>query len=198
MKYYILLSLLLLGIFVNAQDNQGVIGIKGGLNLATFTGAEDVDFSRIISFNLGIMLETKLSESISLQPEILLSAQGSKASIDSQSADNRLYYLNLPILLKFYTSDRFSFDIGPQLGILISAKQKSSSSSSTDNDIKTLFSDNDIGLITGISYKFVSGINFSARYNFGLKNIINTNLYSNENKLKNGVFQLSIGYYFKK
>ncbi len=195
MKYFFLILILLLAINTKAQGNQANIGIKGGFNFSTFAGADGLDVSRRISFNAGLMLESKLSNSISLQPEVVFSSQGSKVNFGSEAIENRLDYLNLPILLRFYVSDGFSFDVGPQLGILVSAKQ--GSSSRKDIDIKSNYSGTDIGLATGINYKFVSGFNLSARYNFGLKNIINTNIYTSSDTIKNGVFQISIGYYFK-
>lgn len=194
----IIFLLLVSTCIVNAQQNEDKIGIKGGFNFSTFTGYNDsgiTDFSRRISFHAGIMLESKLSNIVSLQPEVLFSSQGSDEEFDGVDYENRLNYVNLPILFKFYVSNQFSLDVGPQLGVLISAKQ--SNTSTRDNDIKTYFKDTDISLATGISYKFVSGFNLSARYNFGLKDIFNTDLYQYGDKLKNGVFQLSIGYYFK-
>jgi hypothetical protein len=142
------------------------------------------------------MLESKISKIISLQPEILFSSQGVNVKFGTLEVENKLNYVNLPILLKFYVSEGLSLDIGPQFGVLISAKQ-SSSTSSTNIDIKSSYKETDIGLATGVSYNFVGGLNISARYNFGLKNILNEDLYPYDSKLKNGVFQLSIGYYFK-
>lgn len=180
----------------SAQNKDGNIGLKGGFNFSTITGDIEGDVSRRMSFNIGLMLETKLSNRFALQPEVVFSSQGFKVRYGEENLVNRLNYVNIPILFKMFVSDVFSFDIGPQLGVLISAKQ--SSTSTNDNDIKTVFNERDYALILGVSYKIMSRLNISARYNFGLKDIKNERLSSfGDSKIKNGVFQLAIGYYFK-
>lgn len=182
---------------LNAQSKEGQVGIKAGLNFSTFSGAIEADLSMRFSFNIGLMVETELSNHIAFQPEVLFSSQGSNEMLGSTDYEYRLNYLNLPLLMKFYLSEGFSFDVGPQLGVLISARE--SNTSTNDSDIKTSFKETDYGLVFGVSRKFDKGLNVSARYNLGLQNIRNTS-YSNLNydKLNNSVFQLSLGYYFNK
>ena len=45
----------------------------------------------------------------------------------------------------------------------------------------------------GLGYKLDSGLNFAARYNLGLSNLAKD---SGNEKINNGVFQLSVGYMF--
>lgn len=182
-------------LLLSAQQNGGSIGVKGGLNLSTITGKNDFDFAAKLAYHLGFMFESTVSESVSLQPEILFSSQGANEQSSYEDLEFRLNYVNVPILIKYYVSEGFSIDGGAQLGVLVAAKQ--SYHSSKDIDIKTNFSDTDYGLLIGTSYKFINKINLSARYNFGLKDISNSNYsFFNNGNIKNGVFQLSLGYYF--
>ena len=52
----------------------------------------------------------------------------------------------------------------------------------------------DFGLNFGLGYKLDSGLNFGARYNMGLSNINDTD--DDDDTIKNGVFQISLGYFF--
>ena len=197
MKKYLVIVLVLSITSLNAQNKEGNVGVKAGLNFSKLSGAKEADLSTRVSFNVGLMLETELSNHIAFQPEVLFSSQGSNEVLGSTDIEYRLNYLNLPLLLKFNLSEVITFDAGPQLGILISARE--SNTSIHDSDIKTIFKDTDYGLVFGLSSKFDNGLNLSIRYNLGLQNIRNTNYSSsNDNKLKNSVFQLSLGYYFNK
>ena len=111
-----------------------------------------------------------------------------------------LYYLNLPITVKYNFIDKFSIIGGPQIGYLVKATQKNKSNqfeilnSSDETDIKNLYET--------ISYSFNLGLNYiineemfvDVRYNYGLSNIIhgNSNLFGTG--IKNNVIQFSIGY----
>lgn len=79
MKKIILSSLFVLAVsFTYAQKAE--FGIKGGLNSSNFSGdTEGTDFKTRIGFNLGAFAAIKLSEKITLQPEILFSTQGAEA-----------------------------------------------------------------------------------------------------------------------
>ena len=98
-----------------------------------------------------------------------------------------LSYLNIPLMGKYYVTKGFSIEAGPQIGFLLAAKNEKT-------DVKDSFNTFDFGVNFGLGYKLENGINFGARYNLGLSDINNLDISSNKNK--NGVFQLSIGYFF--
>ena len=52
----------------------------------------------------------------------------------------------------------------------------------------------DFGVDFGIGYKLEGGLNFGARYNLGLTDI--NDEYEEGGTYKNGVFQISLGYFF--
>ena len=163
-------------------------GIKGGLNLASLTG--DVsDLDSRTSIHIGAMAEIEVSEVFSVQPELLFSSQGAKDSEFDEEL--RLNYLNLPIMAKFYPTSGLSIEAGPQVGVLLSAQ---SEFDGEEVDVKDAISDLDLGLNFGLGYKLDNGLNFGMRYNVGVSNVSDED---SDFKVRNGVFQLSVGYFFK-
>ena len=78
------------------------------------------------SFHIGGVVEIPISDSFSVQPELLYSSQGAKAeSSFGGDVDFKLSYLNLPIMAKYYVAENFSLEAGPQVGLLLSAKVES-------------------------------------------------------------------------
>ena len=109
MKKIILSSLFVLAVsFTYAQKAE--FGIKGGLNSSNFSGdTEGTDFKTRIGFNLGAFAAIKLSEKITLQPEILFSTQGAEAENIEAFVDDMLFtgdikfnlsYINIPVMIK--------------------------------------------------------------------------------------------------
>jgi hypothetical protein len=170
--------------FSNAQKKV-TFGAKAGSNLATFTGDfEENDMK--VGFHVGGLAEISINDKFSVQPELLFSTQGTQFSSDDKI---NLSYINLPVIAKYYATDGLSIEAGPQVGFLVNAEQEvEGESSDFDNT-----NDIDFGLNFGLGYKLDSGINFSARYNLGLSNIIDTD---SNFEAKNSVFQFSVGYFF--
>ncbi len=166
---------------VNAQEIQ--FGVKGGLNFATVTGDNTEDIDVVTSFNFGVLSEISVSDKFSFQPELMYSGQGYSFNENTIA----LSYLNIPFMGKYYITKGLSVEAGPQIGFLFSAKNE-------ETDVKDSFNSFDFGVNFGLGYKLDNGLNFGARYNLGLTDI--NNLDNSSSKNKNGVFQLSIGYFF--
>jgi len=184
-KLFLVTAIAVLGLSnVNAQDIK--FGAKAGLNLAFITGDGTEDFKPNTDFHVGLMAEWKISDKFALQPEIIYSGQGSDINIESEGRIS-LNYLNVPLMGKYYVTEKLSLEVGPQVGFLLSTKGGTI-------DYKDLLKSTDYGVNFGVGYKLDNGLNFSARYNLGLSNINNVDGFSEKNS--NGVFQLSVGYFF--
>lgn len=170
----------------NAQDVR--FGAKLGLNLSTLP--PELTESRT-SFHLGGVAEISISDVFSAQPELLYSGQGSKDQDDSDDNEVfRLDYLTLPVLGKYYVTDAFSIEAGPQLGFLLSAEVEDNGETA---DIKENTKSTDFGFAFGAGYKLENGLNFSLRYSFG-SNV--NDIDEDPEEFKNRVFQISVGYFF--
>lgn len=203
-----ILSLLLVLAFGFSYAQKAEFGIKGGLNISNFSGdTGGIDFKSSVGFNVGAFAAIKLSEKITLQPELLYSLQGAKAvNVEAQNGGLlytgdikfNLSYINIPLMVKYYVADKFNLEVGPQIGFLTSAKTSTKLdgfSQTVNQDIKDSFESLDFGLNFGVGYDFTKNIFAGIRYNLGLANIAKTQPGDNS-KIHNSVFSLSLGYKF--
>lgn len=185
--------------FANAQDVK--FGLKGGINLSNFTGDIE-DASSKVGFQVGGFAEFKLSDKFAIQPELLYSTQGAKYK---ESEVNYLYketinmgYLNVPVMAKYYVIDKLSIEAGPQIGFLLSAKDKWEETYlgekySGKESIKDSFKTVDFSLNVGAGYDFTENVSAGIRYNFGVSNISD---FEDNGKIHNNVISLFVGYKF--
>lgn len=211
MKKIILTSLLTLAFgFTNAQNAK--FGIKGGLNVANQSnpgGSEWINFdtSSLIGFHIGGFVEIKISDKISVQPELLYSAQGgilnSVILLPRETGDpneipqllnieveNNLSYINIPVMFKYYVIEKFSLELGPQLGILVDSKRKNTLNGQTTED-RYNYDSIDYGFNLGAGYDITENFSVGIRYSLGFNDIANFS-----NKVNNNVLSLSLGYKF--
>lgn len=195
-KIFLVMVVALLAIQGNAQDLN--FGVKGGLNLANFTGDDAGDTDMRTAFHLGVLAEYMINEQFAIQPEVLFSAQGAKIKNKLGELDVKLGYVNVPVMFKYYVAPGFSLQAGPQVSFLVDSKVEHDNKTVTDalNKLGIADKDNyktvDFGLNFGLGYKFDNNIFVEGRYNLGLTKIHD----KGDAKVKNGVFQFSVGYMF--
>lgn len=165
------------------------IGIKGGINAYTLN-SENSNNDRKIGYHIGLMGHFHISDNFALQPELVYSVQGAKYSIAGTEAKLNLNYINVPLLFQYMFDNSFRLQAGPQLGLLVSAKNEIGN---TKTDVKSDFEKIDLGLSVGVSYvNPASNLGVDLRYNPGFTNINKT---STNNAFNNG-FQAGIFYLF--
>ncbi len=111
--------------------------LKFGLNIAYLTGAES-GAERTGGFNIGLSATVRLTDRLSLVPEIMPFSRKGIATIpffttgdpaldpyfaDLKSSELALSYTDIPVLVT-YRLGRFRVGAGPYLGLLSSAKEK--------------------------------------------------------------------------
>lgn len=171
-------------------------GARAGANLSTINGDDADSFKNKTSFHIGAVAEMEVTDAFSVQPELLYSSQGADYSESMYSGSYNLDYINLPIMAKYKVAEGFSLEAGPQVGLLLSAKDKfEGDGSSGEEDIKDFISDTDFGVNLGVGYELENGLNFGARYNLGLSNL-NDGEDADDFKIQNATIQFSIGYFF--
>ena len=184
MKKLFTITMALVAFTISAQNVT--FGAKAGLNFASMTGDDADGLDGRTSFHLGVTAEIEMSDTFSIQPELLYSGQGYTADGD---VTGKVDYINLPVMAKFYVADGFSVEAGPQIGFLASAKQDVDGESS---DIKDLLKSTDFALNLGAGYKLDSGLNFGLRYSMGLTDVPD----ADTDGFKHSVLQLSVGFNF--
>ena len=192
----IIVALVIL-ITVNSTAQKINFGIKAGLNVSMLTGNANEIMSSNNGFFAGTLLEFKILGKIAIQPELLFSAQGAKFESKNLTfaTTRKMNYLILPIMFKYYPKAGLFIEAGPQAGFLISANQDVENritNVTTSENLKEATKDFDMSANVGIGYDLFDKVVVQVRYCIGLTN---TSTIENTD-MKNGVFQLSVGYKF--
>ncbi|MBL4905097.1 MAG: PorT family protein [Flavobacteriaceae bacterium] len=169
---------------LNAQKVK--FGIKTGFNIASINGKDAANIDAKSDLFIGATLEVVLTDKFSIQPEIIYSPQGAKMG-DEYTLD--LNYISMPIMVKYYLVEGFSIEAGPQFSFLL--KDEISTNTSSPDFENTDAENFDFALNAGLGYQLKNGLFFQTRYSLGL-----TRIFDWDPPVKNGVFQLSLGYQF--
>lgn len=169
---------------INGQETK--FGVIGGYNSliakATFNGV--TASSSVSGFYVGIFADIKTSEKFHVQPELQY--------VNSIQNGDTGSMLALPIMGKFYVSEAFSVQAGPQFDLILD-----------DSEGVKAFG---VGLAVGVSYDISEKIFASTRYALGLSNRLDEDalvldptdpiLVGFDIKTKFNFFQIGLGYRF--
>jgi hypothetical protein len=180
------LTVLMISVLSSFAMAQVSLGLRAGANLSNQKADQSGD-AKLGLFG-GFYLTGNLSESLAVQPEIYYSSMGSK---DGSNKAN-LGYISIPVLLRFNFNEMVNIHLGPQFGILASARFKDSN---TSIDAKNGYKDLDVGGTIGVGVD-LGPFNAGLRYYQGFSDIgadSNTILISNK-KITNSAVQLFVGF----
>ena len=174
------------------KERKSNYGLKIGLNSSKYSNWDEADPRN--GLVLGFSSEYILTNNISFQPELLFSCQGAKYSDGSYELIDVTNYLNVPLMFKYKMFESFNFQIGPQIGLLLSSKGKiTENNEERDEDYSEDTKDLDLGINIGVGYEFNSSMFVDLRYNWGFTDIVKDN---SGDKVMNRVWQFCIGYKF--
>ncbi len=190
----LVLTAMLLSSYIFSQNTA--FGLKAGVNFSNIW-VEKNDFDLKSSdyktgFYAGGLAHIHVSEKFAIQPELFYSTQGGKSKGNGYTYTTKLNYINLPVLAQLMFGEGFRIEAGPQVGFLVSAKDKFESE---ESDIKDNYKGIDISFPIGLGYLMSSGLGLDARWVPGLTDI---NKKSSESNLgvANNVFQVGLFYQF--
>jgi len=185
MKKIILAALLFVAASTTTQAQLVKFGVKAGVNFANQTGDVSTDFDidkeGITSYHAGLVAEIKLLDRFAIQPELLYSTQGATYKYAAEEFKNELGYLSIPVMAKFYLTDSFSLEVGPQASFLLSEKDN------VDFEDAETF---EFGINAGLGFKLTENFFIQGRYGLGLTEA------SKNADVKNSTVQLSVGFLF--
>lgn len=177
--------------------NDLLMEVFGGANFANLPGdgpKSDPLTGLVFGVRTGIL---NFSENVQLGIGAEYSMQGAKqkssdyvvgGGSESSTRKTQLNYLNFPILARYQRSDKgFFAEGGIQPGILLSAKNKSTTTTDIKDQLKTL----DVGISLGVGYEVSKNLGIGFRITPGLSNIHKENDYS---KNRNMVASLRASY----
>lgn len=209
MKNFLFISLFSILCTIPIQAQQYFYGPKIGGNLSHFMYEGDntnlFDTKKMmLASHIGAFVEVEVNDVFAVQTELLYSIKGVRFALDTEDDFEAAYiykYLSLPVLAKYYVTQRVNLQLGPQFAYLLSARNVEKSkvfSSNLGNEkasinIRETMKVYDIGVVAGVGYVTKYGFYLAARYNLGLANI-HKNEPDVSNVLKNGSIQLSVGF----
>lgn len=173
-------------------------GIKGGMNVSSLSKDAGLsDQKSKIGFYAGAFVNVPVAESFSIQPEVLYSNQGAKATVLNNDVKLNVDYINVPVMFQYNATPEFYLEAGPQFGFLVNTKLDAGNST-VNNVLNALNSkDNyntfDFGLGLGAGYYFTKNIGITARYVAGFTDIVKDN---SGDAVKNNNFQVGLAYKF--
>ena len=207
MKKLLLLTLLIVGLNLTAQESHFGIKLNVGQNTFTYKNIDLSDYSKgKIGLGIGFMAEFMISDQLAIAPEINYTMAGDHYEGEEfgVSFNSTLYlsYLKVPLLARYYINESLSVEAGPYLGMLLSADSESSYTynGNTDSDsdnVKEDFNDTDFGLNFGLGYKMGNGLFIDARYSYGLSKINVLDDSNDKEEVRNAAINIGIGYFFK-
>lgn len=185
-------------------------GLEGGANFANVTNLETATFEP--NFNIGFYFDFKLKESpnwflhtgvivkstmgAALEP-YSLNDEHLDALFEGGSVERKLQYWNVPFLARYKFDNNIFIEAGPMFGLLykgvdVFTNDVDGNDIQFDNNIRKEHSRFDIGLEGGVGYqleKVMNGMNFGARYYYGL---LNSSTTANANQ-KNVSYYVFVG-----
>ncbi len=177
----LLLCILFLSQIVQAQENT-IYGAKLGVNVATVGGDAEGVQGRL-GFVGGLYLISKLSDHVSLQPEIVYSQQGA-----TEIAGNDVIkydYIHFPIALKVSPAKGFYVQFGPQFGFQINSKIDTGDETLDINNGEVV----EISAFGGIGFDF-GPAELSVKYNVAFTSTVEGG--RGDAKFPNRVFQVAV------
>lgn len=189
MKLKAIVFSLILTVTASLTYGQFQLGFKAGADINKLDGQAFKDgFS--FGYQLGGFAVIKLSDKLSIQPEVLFSQVNVDTSDnfrDIYSFDRisevQLKYLKIPIMLNINLSKVFTVQVGPQFGILIDQNIN------LVNNGKEAFKSGDFSMQAGAQLNFAK-FHIYGRYGIGMSNL---NDLDNREDWKSQQIQLGIG-----
>jgi len=187
---HLFFALLLLSCTSSLFSQGFQLGIKAGANFSNFTGGDfsNVDKKAMVGFHAGAFLGFLFGDNLSLNPEVLFSSQGAKFKSAGSAQNFKLYYINVPVMLKYRFNGGFYLEAGPQVGFKASEDVPNST-------IKSFAKNLDLSVAGGLGYHDKSGFGIGARYVAGLSKVGDFDASQGVNPdFKNSVIMVSVFY----
>ena len=163
LKFFLVSALIVSGTF-NASAQRFKAGIRAGITGTQISGDQLGGFDKA-GVVAGGMVSTSLSQKFDLGFEILYVQKGSRKNADPDKGDLvsyllRLNYFEVPVLLQWKYSKRFTFEAGPTFGALVGSLEEDEFGKL---DQPREFSNFELGVAGGISVHLVDGLYFNLR-----------------------------------
>jgi Outer membrane protein beta-barrel domain len=191
-KNLLVLALIFSGMVLSAQTK---FGLKTGLGLASVTTNDDEineEKANLPSYQFGVVIDTRLSSSISIQSQVLFLGKGTAVAHGEHKDKFRFSSIDVPLQLVVKSKKGWFVGAGPNLGFNLSAQhihegeKEEIGIGSKGGEVKGF----DFGVTTSGGYQAKGGFVFSVSYVKGLTNLQNAANF----EWQNNVLGINIGY----
>lgn len=175
-------------------------GIKGGVNISNLSKGYDFEDNKAkIGFHGGVFMNLPLTGQLSFQPEIIYNNVGSKVkyAVSDSEYEKKLNYISVPLMIQYNLVSNLQVEAGPQLGLLLNAKEKYTALNGdaiTEKINKDFLNTFDFGVGIGAIYYFTSNLGVNIRYVAGFTDIYK---YNEDKSVRNNNLQIGLHYKFK-
>jgi len=193
----------LMGFNANAQFALWHYGIIGGpsstwlINSNASGMGQDLNYTSSMGGTIGLSLTRNFVEKVGIRIDLLYSMHNQKyngtvgdtsffSSTYSYNTETKLTYFDIPIMLHLGKSNGFFFEVGPQFGFLLGAKEdftitpagSSPSVVESNANYKSDFNSMNIAAVLGFGYNFsvvgLLSIDLGIRLGYGLTDVTKT------------------------
>ena len=159
---------ILTGLFSIVGYGQTTLGVKGGVSVADLSGN---GYKPRVSAHGGIYVNRMFNKHFAIQPEVLFSGEGHRYTFDNTEHTWALNYIQIPLMIQVYPIKEVYLEAGPQVGLLVSARDKITNHGGENPNIKANFATSQFSIATGVGFKIVDRVTVYGRYNFGLTDV---------------------------
>lgn len=202
LKILLISIALLVGVTANAQDKKITAGVKAGMNVSNFSGDIQGTDAKV-GFNVGVTLDYAFTNDFCLLTGLEFTTKGAKTDSDGLAKGTfNPMYLQIPIhagyKLNITDNTKLVFRAGPYLAYGVGGKlsAKAGGESESIGVFRSgLLKNFDFGLGIGAGVEFGKiGVNLG--YDFGLVNVWDLDSWGVDGSIKNGNFNVGLGYKF--
>jgi hypothetical protein len=169
----IVLALLLVPLTLHAQSEAGsaVWGVKGGINFSGVrTDYPITDKSSGVGWHGGVYSMLGANEWL-FRIEANLTSLGIRLEFPSEIQENKVLYLQVPLILQYQVSELLNFQFGMYSGLRLHAKR--SLTDKTDNTTVTTTNTQDVaffdfGPMGGAGLSLANRLGFELKYHVGI------------------------------
>lgn len=160
-----------------------------------------------LSYLAGAVLALPIHDRLSLQVELLYSNKGILADLPDASGlgnvSDNFHYLSLPLLLRYHLTNRLGIGVGPEVGYLLGAYQRSDAFGS--NSRRRYYEPIDVAINLDLQYDLLKKLTLGLRYNMGIYDVTKRSegviagggLFVEDSDLYNRSLQLALTYWLK-
>jgi opacity protein-like surface antigen len=170
MKSLLLTVVAVFGLATAVQAQETSIGAIAGYNFSKVENAVGSGLGdQYNGFHVGAIAEFKQTDKWSFELAAIYSTEGESTTVNDQEQTLALTFVNVPLHVKYYISEKFSVHGGPQMGFLLNAEmqQDGMEDMEIDGAVSSSFA-----LTGGIGYDFSNGLFFKGTFALGVTDII--------------------------